>query len=518
MLIMSLESYFLPFRNNIIGQSLQHEINGQQLDIIYADWTASGRLYQPIENYITNVLGPYVANTHTETNLTGSTMTNAYHDAQHIIKHHVNACENDILITADTGMTGVINKFQRILGLRIPERMQNQVEFDECDKPVVFITHMEHHSNQTSWYECDVTLEIVDPDSEGLPSKEHLQLLLEKYQDRKVKIGSFSACSNVTGIKTPYYELAEIMHENDGLCFVDFACSAPYVDIDMHPTNSKQTLDAIYFSPHKFLGGPGSSGVLIFNKALYKNKVPDHPGGGTVTWTNPWGEHSFFNNIEMREDGGTPGFLQCIRTALAIKVKDAMGVENITVREKEITDYVMGELAKNENVVMLEKSVKDRLAIVSFYVPNAHYNLVVRLLNDKFGVQTRGGCSCAGTYGHILLNVDHDTSNKITEKINMGDYAEKPGWIRASFHPTTSDKEVKYIVDAINQVTENINVWAKEYRFNPATGDFEHQSPMIKYQNIDGFEPIPTSNSEKSETKRKELAEESPSLLKKFFG
>jgi len=523
---MSLESHFLPFRNNIIGQSLTHKINGRKLDIVYADWTASGRLYAPIENYITDTLGPFVANTHTETNLTGCAMTNAYHDAQQIIKHHVNACDNDVLITAEAGMTGVINKFQRILGLRIPERMQEQVKFEDSDKPVIFITHMEHHSNQTSWYECDVTLEIVDPDSRGLPSLEHLQLLLEKYQDRKVKIGSFSACSNVTGIKTPYYQLAEKMHEHSGLCFIDFACSAPYVDIDMHPTNPKQALDAIYFSPHKFLGGPGSSGVLIFNKALYKNKVPDHPGGGTVTWTNPWGEHSFFNNIEMREDGGTPGFLQCIRTALAIKVKNAMGVENIAAREKEITDYVMSELAKNNKVVMLESNIKERLAIVSFYVPNAHYNLVVRLLNDKFGVQTRGGCSCAGTYGHILLDVDHDTSNKITEKINMGDYAEKPGWIRASFHPTTSDKEVKYIVDAINKVTENINEWAKEYRFNPATGDFEHQAFAVEYPSLTDFQALVAVDVENKHTDKNNNEEcdsnpdikKSPSLFKKLFG
>ncbi len=488
---MSLESYFSPFRQHIIGHDLHHEFNGSKLPVIYADWTASGRLYAPIEAYIAQTLGPYVANTHTETNLTGTAMTNAYHEAQKVIKHHINACENDILITAGAGMTAVINKFQRILGLRIPERMQAQVNFEECDKPVVFITHMEHHSNQTSWYECDVTLEIVQPDENGLPSIAHLKKLLEQYQNRKLKIGSFSACSNVTGIKTPYYELAEVMHEFDGVCFIDFAASAPYVDIDMHPSDPKKCLDAIFFSPHKFLGGPGSSGVLAFNKSLYKNKVPDHPGGGTVTWTNPWGHHSFFNDIEVREDGGTPGFLQCIKTALAIKLKDTMGVENIFAREKEITEYVMGTLEKNKNVVMLEPHIKDRLSIVSFYIPGLHYNLVVRLLNDKFGVQTRGGCSCAGTYGHILLNVDEDTSNKITQQIDMGDFAEKPGWIRASFHPTTTDKEVKYVVDAINQVTKNAGEWSKEYRFNPATGDFEHQQLNVCYPDLASFSALP---------------------------
>jgi selenocysteine lyase/cysteine desulfurase len=511
---MSLENYFSAFRKNIIGHDLQHEINGEFLPIVYADWTASGRLYQPIENYITQTLGPYVANTHTETNLTGSTMTNAYHDAQQVIKQHVNASGNDVIITDGAGMTGVINKFQRILGLRIPERMQDQVNFTENDRPVVFITHMEHHSNQTSWYECDITLEIIDPDENGLPSLAHLAQLLEKYSERKVKIGSFSACSNVTGIKIPYYALAEVMHEHGGLCFVDFAASAPYVDINMHPTDPKQALDAIYFSPHKFLGGPGSSGVLIFNKVLYKNKVPDQPGGGTVTWTNPWGHYSFFNNIELREDGGTPGFLQCIRTALAIKVKDAMGVDNITAREKELTHFVMDELRKNNRVVMLEPSIKDRLSIISFYLPGVHYNLVVRLLNDRFGIQTRGGCSCAGTYGHILLNVDQNTSNKITEQIDAGDFAEKPGWVRASFHPTTTNEEAAYVVDSINALSENIDKWSKDYRFDPATGDFINKDLLIKYPDLNDFDPL---DIEKSAVKNDKISA-NRSWLAKLLG
>jgi len=514
---MSLENYFLPFRKNVIGNSLTHQINGKDLSIVYADWTASGRLYQPIEDYITHTLGPYVANTHTETNLTGSAMTHAYHEAQQIIKIHVNACDNDILITSGAGMTDVVNKLQRILGLRIPERMQNQVSFSDEDKPVIFITHMEHHSNQTSWYECDVTLEIVEPDENGLPSIAHLETLLAQYKNRKVKIGSFSACSNVTGIKTPYYLLAEKMHEHDGYCFVDFAASAPYVDINMHPANAKQSLDAIFFSPHKFLGGPGSSGVLVFNKKLYKNKVPDHPGGGTVTWTNPWGEHSFFDNIEVREDGGTPGFLQCIKTALAIQLKEVMGVENITQRESEITDKVMTALAKNNRVVMLEPSIKERLAIVSFYIPNAHYNLVVRLLNDRFGVQTRGGCSCAGTYGHILLNVDQGTSEKITQQIDSGDYAEKPGWIRASFHPTTSDKEVDFIIDAINQVSQNIEQWGADYRFNPAVGDFEKKHADVTFPTLAAFSPVRQSKQNDNVSMMRK-SEKKETFLSRLFG
>ena len=271
---MSLEAYFAPYRNATIGCDLTLEHGGTEIPVLYADWTASGRLYQPIEDYLVRELGPYVANTHTETTLTGSTMTKAYHDAQLCIKQHVNADDNDVIICAGAGMTVLINKFQRILGLRIPEKWQERVEIREEEKPLVLLTHMEHHSNQTTWNECEVTVVVIPPNDDGLPDLNAMQDILREYQARPIKIGSFTACSNVTGIKTPYYQMAEIMHEHGGLCFVDFACSAPYVDINMHPANPMQKLDAIFFSPHKFLGGPGSSGVMVFDKKLYKEQSP----------------------------------------------------------------------------------------------------------------------------------------------------------------------------------------------------------------------------------------------------
>ncbi|MFY7811205.1 MAG: aminotransferase class V-fold PLP-dependent enzyme, partial [Flavobacterium sp.] len=245
--------------------------------IIYTDWTASGRLYAPIEEKISHVFGPFVANTHTETTITGTTMTRAYHEARHIIKKHVNANENDVLITDGTGMTGVVNKLHRILGLRIPENLKPFTNIPKEIKPIVFISHMEHHSNQTSWLETIADVEIIPANEEGLLCLNSFTQLVEKYKNRPLKIASITSCSNVTGIKTPYYEVAKIIHQNGGLCFVDFACSAPYVAIDMHPTDQMMQLDAIFFSPHKFLGGPGTSGVLIFNKDLYKNNVPDCP-------------------------------------------------------------------------------------------------------------------------------------------------------------------------------------------------------------------------------------------------
>lgn len=277
-----LETYFAPFRENIIGQNQTFISPFGEQNIIYTDWTASGRLYRPIEDKILNDFGPYVANTHTETSFTGATMTLAYHKARHIIKAHVNASKEDVLITAGSGMTGVINKFQRILGLRIPESFKNNTKISKNLKPVVFITHMEHHSNQTSWEETIADVEIIPCQETGLVCFDSFKKLLEKYKERPYKIASVTACSNVTGITTDYHKIAKIIHKVGGLCFVDFACSAPYVAIDMHPDGDEEAgLDAIFFSPHKFLGGPGSSGVLVFNKKLYHNTVPDNPGGGT---------------------------------------------------------------------------------------------------------------------------------------------------------------------------------------------------------------------------------------------
>jgi selenocysteine lyase/cysteine desulfurase len=485
---MSLESYFLPFRNNIIGNQLTIQTEAGEMPVLYADWTASGRLYAPIESYISHQLGPYVANTHTETTLTGTTMTLAYHDAQKIIKKHVNANENDVILCGGGGMTTMINKFQRLLGVRMPDKWKERADVNEQEKPLVMITHMEHHSNQTTWSECEVTVEVIPPDADGLPCLGAMEGILKKYQDRAVKIGSFTACSNVTGIKTPFYEMSEIMHRHGGLCFVDFAASAPYVDMDMHPENPLQKLDAIFISPHKFLGGPGSIGVLIFDKTLYTNRVPDQPGGGTVSWTNPWGEHKFFEDIEAREDGGTPAFLQTIKAALAVKLKDAMGVDNIHQREQELTSILFNQLDANPAVQILEASQKNRLCIISFYVLGLHHNLIVKLLNDKFGVQSRGGCSCAGTYGHILLGVDADTSHTITDKIDGGDLTDKPGWVRVSLHPTNTNEEALFLANAINQVVDNAEQWSKEYQFDCRSGEWTQLTGAPEYMSINDFD------------------------------
>jgi len=472
----SLEKHFEKFRNNIVGIDQEFESPYGTQKIIYGDWIASGRLYQPVEDKITNVIGPFVGNTHTETSETGIRMTHAYHKSHKLIKEHVNAGSKDAIITAGSGLTAVINKFQRILGLKYCGKISGKGCIAERERPVVFITHMEHHSNQTSWYETNADVVVIEPGEGLLVEPENLKKALEDYKDRPFKIGSFSACSNVTGVRTPFYKLAKIMHEAGGVCFIDFAASAPYDEINMHPEDPLEKLDAILFSPHKFLGGPGASGVLIFDVSMYKNEVPDNPGGGTVDWTNRWGKYKYVDDIEAREDGGTPGFLQSIRAALCFELKDKMGIENIKKREEELLELAFNGLDKIEGLNILADNVRDRLSVISFYIDKIHFNLIVRILNDKYGIQTRGGCACAGTYGHFLLEVSYEQSQEITDKINDGDLSDKPGWVRWSLHPTMKDSEVTLMITALNDIVDNIDNYRKDYQYDNHTNVYWHKN------------------------------------------
>ena len=518
-----LEEYFAPFRNATIGRRQCFESPFGRKEIIYADWTASGRAYGPIEECLQKKVMPFLANTHTEATITGGLMSAAYEEAKNIIKRHVHAGDSDVLIFCGSGMTGAVNKLQRILGMRVPERLAEYMKKatagegglatggllmgarglltgaggtptgmpegllpDEELRPVVFVTEMEHHSNHISWLETIATVEIIPCDDEGGPDLGCFRLLLERYKDRKNKIAAVTACSNVTGIETPYYAIARMVHEYGGLCFVDFACSAPYVDIDMHPggvgyqadeaeslARGGTHLDAIYFSPHKFLGGPGTPGVLIFNKKLYANRIPDQPGGGTVVYTNPWKVQEYVADIAQREDGGTPPFLQGIKAAMCIRLKEAMGIEFMRRREEEMLRIIIDRFARLKNVELLEDGVSDRLGIFSFVVVAAHHNLIVKLLNDRYGIQTRGGCSCAGTYGHRLLGVGEGASYAILERIRLGDMLCKPGWIRLSVHPTMTDVEIGFIMDAIEAVAANVGEWGKDYMYDAGRDAFE---------------------------------------------
>lgn len=417
-------------------------------DRLYADWTASGRLYQPIEERLSTLAGSMMANTHTEDSMTGAQMTRWVQEARARIKHHVNAGEGDVLLMAGSGMTGALAKFLRILGLWVHESHRETVLSGMTARPLVYITHREHHSNQTMWLESLADVRIIP----ALPGDEidlaWLEADLRQESARPFKCASVTAASNVTGILTPVRAIARRMHEAGGYCFVDYAAAAPYTDMNMHESE-QDWLDAIYFSPHKFLGGPGSEGVLVFNSALYHNRVPEQPGGGTVVWTNPWGEHRFVDDIEARESGGTPGILQTLKAALAIQLKEEMGTRRMHERERRLNDRFFERLETIPQVTVLSDRHQHRLSIFSLMVDGLDYRQVVQRLSQRYRIETRGGCACAGTYGHYLLGIDYCTSHSITDHLDDDHQAGKPGWVRISFHPSMTVADVDRIADAL---------------------------------------------------------------------
>jgi selenocysteine lyase/cysteine desulfurase len=493
------ESYFSEFREKTLGRNIEIPTPYGVRRLVYADWTASGRMYEDIERKMHDEVGPYVANTHTEASFAGIAMTEAYHLAADVVRQHIGAADEDVILPVGTGSTGAINKLQRIMGLKIHERWQKYIRLRDDKRPVVFITHMEHHSNHTSWLETIADVVVLPPDERGLVSPHALKFALEKFHSRRLKIGSFTACSNVTGIRTPYQQLAKIMHRHGGLCFVDFAASAPYDAINMHPEDSNAQhdtntphdrdaqhdtdaqhdadayLDAIFFSPHKFLGGPSSCGILAFHSSLYHNRVPDQPGGGTVDWTNPWGGREYVESIAAREDGGTPGFLQFIRAALAIRLKEKMGVAAMNQRDAVLTGKIIHALTSVPGIRVFADDVTNRLGIISFSAEDAHYNLFSKLLSDRYGIQTRAGCHCAGTYGHYLLDIDKAHSEEIKTWVKKGDFSTKPGWVRVSLHPTMTDGEVSYIVEAIRDIMQNVDRYKLDYTYSSKRNAFVHK-------------------------------------------
>ncbi|MGG6311407.1 aminotransferase class V-fold PLP-dependent enzyme [Paenibacillus macerans] len=471
------EEAFRLYRENTIGYFHRFVTPYGTQTLLYADWAASGRLYRPIETKLAEDFGPMAGNPHTAASLTGTAMTAAYEEAKRIIKRHVHAGPQDMLLFAGTGMTGAVNKLQRLLGLKVSPRWRTayRAGMAERDRPVIFVTHMEHHSNHISWAETNGEVVCIPPGADGRADPGQLERLLVRYRDRAVKIGAFTACSNVTGFATPIRRLSRIMHEHGGICVADYSASAPYAPIDMHPPGAPgEKLDAILFSPHKFLGGPGTGGVLVMDASLCAGPSPDRPGGGTVTWTSPWGEVQYLPDAEAREDGGTPGVMQAVRTALCLRLKEQMGIDRLLRRERELTDLLLGELEAVPGLHVLGGRSRERLGIVSFALESVHYNLMVKLLNDRFGIQARGGCSCAGTYGHYLLGINRASSRDIARSIAEGDLSQKPGWVRISLHPMMTAAEVAYIGAAVRAITDNAQAWARDYAYDPRTNEWSH--------------------------------------------
>jgi len=500
---MSNESLDLAYlRQQIVGVDSTFTTPFGERLMTYCDYTASGRCLKFVESYLLSLQEIY-ANTHTEDDITGRSMSQLLHEAEESIKKSVNAGPSGRIIAAGTGATGAIHQLQQIVGVAIApatrsniygllEKSGLDVTAADIDtvfaqgQPVVFIGPYEHHSNEISWRESLATTVEVRLDAVGNIDLNHLEELLQDpaYQGR-LRIGSFSAASNVTGIRSDVRGIASLLHKHGAIACFDYAACAPYVDIDMNPepagAGDDPSIDAIFISPHKFLGGPGSSGVLVFNERIYHRELPPTmSAGGTVDYVGLHGQ-DFISGIEEREKAGTPGVLQTLKAGLVFQIKDRVGVACINKREHELTERALKSWGDDENIEILgNPDPAMRVGIMSFNVKDSngsylHHKFVTALLNDLFGIQSRAGCSCAGPYGHRLLNIDEDTSDRFRDVVQSGYCGLKPGWCRVGLHWVMDDAEADYVIDAVHFVARHGYRFLSLYDFDLCTGTWSHR-------------------------------------------
>ncbi len=452
--------------------------------VTYADYTASGRSLSFIEDFIRDAVLPLYANTHTESSGTGLQTTRYREEARRLVLDGVGGDpERHAVVFCGSGSTAAINRLVDVLNIRIPadldDRWDLRSRIPPDQRPVVFVGPFEHHSNELPWRESIADLVTIREDRDGYIDLDQLAVELGRYADRPLKIGSFSAASNVTGITSNTYAISRLLHEHGALSFFDFAAAAPYVRIEMDPPDDPLAYkDAVFISPHKFIGGPGTPGVLVARRDLFQNRVPSVPGGGTVQYVNPF-EHVYLSEIEHREEGGTPAIVESIRAGLVFQLKDAVGVEAIREREHDFIRRAMARWAANPSIEILGSPDAKRLSIVSFVVRHEgrylHHNFVVALLNDLFGIQSRGGCSCAGPYGHRLLGIDIETSHEFEREIARGCEGIKPGWVRVNFNYFISEAVFEFLLAAVDLVASDGWRFLPDYRFEAATGLWHHR-------------------------------------------
>jgi selenocysteine lyase/cysteine desulfurase len=453
-------------RSSVIGDDAVLDGPFGPRRMVYADATASGRALTFVEDVIREQVLPTYGNTHTEASATGRRTTALREAARGVIRRAVNGGDDDVVLFCGAGATGAIDKLIRLL------------ELDRARRPVVFIGPYEHHSNELPWRESIADVVTIRDDADGRIDLEHLRHELRRHADRPLKIGSFSAASNVTGIVTDVDAVSTVLHRGGALSFWDYAAAGPYLPIDMNPPAPLAFKDAVFVSPHKFIGGPGTPGVLVAKRSLLGNRVPSVPGGGTVTFVTPRG-HSYHPDPEIREEGGTPAIVESIRAGLVFALKEAVGSDEIRRREHSFARRALDSWAENPNIEILGNPDLERLAIVSIGLRHPprllHANFVVAVLSDLFGIQARSGCFCAGPYLHRLFGIDDEWSRRMDAEVANGHMGAKLALTRLSFNYFISEMVFDYLVESVHLVADEGWKLLHLYGFDPRSGLWRHR-------------------------------------------
>jgi hypothetical protein len=264
-----------------------------------------------------------------------------------------------------------------------------------------------------------------------------------------------------------------VLHAHGALACFDYAAAGPYLPIDMAGK------DAVFLSPHKFIGGPGTPGVLVVKRSLLRNRVPSVPGGGTVLFVTP-AAHSYHPDPVVREEGGTPGIVESIRAGLVFALKEQVGAEEIHRREHDLARRALRSWGANPNIEILGNTAVERLPIVALGLRHRgrllHANFVVAVLSDLFGIQARSGCFCAGPYLHRLYEIDDLFSARMHAEVARGQMGAKLAFTRLTFNYFISETVFAYILDAVHLIAEHGWKLLPLYRFDPRSGIWRHRA------------------------------------------